>query len=523
MKKKSLIVLICFISLSAFSQNDGDMLRYSMLNLGGTSRSLGMANSFGALGADMSASFTNPAGLGLYRTGEISGSLGFQNRFVKEDFFNSTKDDSHFKMAFSNAGMLWHFENQNYSKWKGWTFAMAYNQTNNFSGNNSASGFNPNNSMLHSFCENLGQLDPSINVVDNIHNYAAYTAYSNYNGNDAANLSTDYPFDVDLAWQTYLIDSANSAAGQTYFYNVVPYGGVQQSKHSTTRGGQGEFDISLANNFDNKLFLGLTLGFASINFTQNTNYREYDSQDSIPGFYSFDYNTDLTTTGSAVNFKFGAIYRPIDAMRIGIAFHTPTSYLLTDDYSSTLNAKLESASGGIIENDYSSPLSIPFQYRIMTPLKLIGSIAGLSSKIGAVNLDYEYNDYTKGSVYSNDASINPYFNDTREAIKIKYQATHTFRIGIETLLDKWRLRAGASVSTSPFKPAFRKDSFSDMSRKMFTAGFGYKGERYFFDAAVAYSIYGTLERPYAVASGLEGVINSSYSDTRLLLTVGKKF
>ena len=100
------------------------MLRYSMLNYGGTSRSLGMANSFGALGADMSSTATNPAGLGMYRSGEISLSLGFHNRFVNDQLFNSNKESNQFKMAFSNAGMLWHFENQNYSKWKNFAFGI---------------------------------------------------------------------------------------------------------------------------------------------------------------------------------------------------------------------------------------------------------------------------------------------------------------------------------------------------------------------------------------------------------------
>ncbi|MFM7015630.1 MAG: OmpP1/FadL family transporter [Bacteroidota bacterium] len=514
MKKIILSLSLLLFANASFCQNDGDMIRYAMQNVGGTSRTLGMANSFGALGADISSMATNPAGLGLYRSGELSFSLGFNNRYIQENFLDGVKNDNQFKMSFSNAGMLWHFENQNYSRWKGWTFGFGYNQTNNFSANNSAVGFNAKNSILHAYCESLGTFDPSI---------AAYTASPAYNGNNASNLSSDFPFDIDLAWQTYLIDSVNSTAGQTYYFNSVPFGGVQQSRKSISRGGGGEFDISFANNFDNKLFFGATIGFASVNYSQRTSWKETDTQDTIPGFYSLDYNTELTTSGSAINLKLGVIYRPIDAMRIGFAFHTPNSYLLTDDYSTTLNAKLENLTGGIIENDYSSPLSIPFQYRIMTPMKFIGSIAGLSSKIGAVNLDYEYNDYSKGSVYSNDATINPYFNETREAIKIKYQASHTLRLGFESVINQWRIRAGVSYSTSPFKSAFRYNTRTDLSKKTISTGFGYKGDRYFFDMAISYAMYGLIERPYAVKSGLEGKIESTIYNTRILFTIGKKF
>ena len=521
--KKFLFTIFLLIQIQfVYCQNDADVIRYSLMNFGGTGRSLGMANSFGALGADMSATYTNPGGLGLYRSGEISGSLGFNNRNSENEYLNSNKSESQFKMAFSNAGMLWHFENQNYSKWKGWTFAMAYNQTNNHSSNNLASGFNDNNSILHSFCESLGKNEPSVSITDNLQVYQAYGAYPNYNGSNAANLTTDFPFDIDLAWQTFLIDSVEDA-GQTYYFNAVPFGGVQQTKKTTTRGGQGEFDISLANNFDNRLFCGMTLGFASVNYNQTTNWREYDSNDSIPGFYSLDYNSELNTTGSAVNFKVGVVYKPIEVLRIGLAFHTPTNYVLTDDYTTTMNAKLENSIGSIVENDYASPLSVPFSYRIITPMKLIASIAGLTSKLGAVNIDYEYNDYSKGYIYTNDNLYNPYFNSTREAIKIKYQATHTVRIGAEAILSNWRIRAGASYSTSPLKEQFRLNSLTDYSKKTITTGFGYKGERYFFDMAIACSTFGNLDRPYSLESGKEGVIKTNYVDTRILFTVGKKF
>ena len=183
--KKFLFTIFLLIQIQfVYCQYDADVIRYSLMNFGGTGRSLGMANSFGALGADMSATYTNPGGLGLYRSGEISGSLGFNNRNSENEYLNSNKSESQFKMAFSNAGMLWHFENQNYSKWKGWTFAMAYNQTNNHSSNNLASGFNDNNSILHSFCESLGKNEPSVSITDNLQVYQAYGAYPNYNGSD---------------------------------------------------------------------------------------------------------------------------------------------------------------------------------------------------------------------------------------------------------------------------------------------------------------------------------------------------
>lgn len=59
------LFLILF-PLLAFSQNETDLYRYSRTTYGGSARFESMAGSFGALGADMSCSQTNPAGMGRF-------------------------------------------------------------------------------------------------------------------------------------------------------------------------------------------------------------------------------------------------------------------------------------------------------------------------------------------------------------------------------------------------------------------------------------------------------------------------
>ncbi|MBK9317869.1 MAG: hypothetical protein IPM91_02820 [Bacteroidetes bacterium] len=79
MKNKLITGIAAFlISATAHAQTDADILRFSMLNYGSTARSLGMGNSFGALGADFSTLAINPAGIALYRKSEFSVSPLFQ-------------------------------------------------------------------------------------------------------------------------------------------------------------------------------------------------------------------------------------------------------------------------------------------------------------------------------------------------------------------------------------------------------------------------------------------------------------
>lgn len=53
---------IVLVHLTAYAQNEIDALRFSYTGNGGTARSLAMGNAFGALGADLSSLYVNPAG-----------------------------------------------------------------------------------------------------------------------------------------------------------------------------------------------------------------------------------------------------------------------------------------------------------------------------------------------------------------------------------------------------------------------------------------------------------------------------
>ena len=71
MKKISFFASLLLLSSSLSAQNVSDVLKYSSLQIGGTARSLGAGNAFGALGAEFGALSLNPAGLGVFRSNEF--------------------------------------------------------------------------------------------------------------------------------------------------------------------------------------------------------------------------------------------------------------------------------------------------------------------------------------------------------------------------------------------------------------------------------------------------------------------
>ena len=66
----------------------------SNFQIQGTARSGGMGNAFGALGGDFTSVSINPAGLGVYRSGELSITPTFGQTKIESSYLGSTVTDS---------------------------------------------------------------------------------------------------------------------------------------------------------------------------------------------------------------------------------------------------------------------------------------------------------------------------------------------------------------------------------------------------------------------------------------------
>ncbi len=496
MKSKILSVAIyCTLLFPVIikAQNETDALRYSMLNYGSTARSLGMGNSFGALGADFSSLSMNPAGIGLYRRSEVTLSPLFSNRTIDNDYLGNNESSNYFKFSFGNFGAVFAGENTKpTSHFKTWGFGIGYNKTNDFSGRSIAKGSNPSNSLVDHFLEKLDGVYP-----EDIPSY--------------------FPYDVDLAWQTFLIDTITDD-GQLYYYNnSTPYAGQLQRKSVTTKGGQGEWDFSLGTNIDNKLFLGFTFGLATINYEENSTWEESDDQDTIPYFRSFSYFQHLKTSGNGINFKLGAIYKPSDVVRFGVAVHSPTWYRLTDTYSADIRTDLENTQ----IYTYRGPEYLPFNYNLTTPFRAIGSIAIIAGGQFAINADYEYVNYKHARMRAEENQFDSYFSEVNDSVRSKFTSAHNVRLGAEYRYDNLRFRAGGQFSPTPFKNNISSDT--DLSRIGLSAGFGIKQEHFFIDFGYAYSRYGYSSIPYTLSQQEVQSIVTKVQDHKFLVTLGLSF
>lgn len=500
MKKKIVLTAIAFnigfFSLplgkgwgwAVFSQNEVDALRYSQTNFLGTARSSAMAGAFGALGGDFSTLSTNPAGIGIYRRSELSFTPSFFTQSTNAEMHGASLYDSKSNFNFGNAGLVLSYSEENsHSKWKGVMIGFGYNRISNFNNRISMSGVNKNGSLLD-----------------------VYVADANATG-DKNNLDQ---FGTNLAYQTYLI---NFDSTSNSFWHVIPNHGETQTKYVETSGAMGETVFTVGGNYDDKLFLGGTIGIPHIRYTETSTYTESLAKDTIYGFKEFKLNQNLNTTGAGVNFKFGMIYKPTDWMRIGGAFHSPSYFNMHDDWSSDMSSTF-TGNNAQYSSSYQSPQGT-FDYSLTTPARAIGSIGFIIKKIGVIAADYEYVDYSSARLHSATYS----FINENKNISQKYTAAGNVRLGAEVRLQPMTIRGGFAYYGSPYKQGVGNDG----SRMSYTAGIGFREQSFFIDFAFVLTVMKEnyyFYNPDVNSGGayVDPSINTSKASS-VMMTVGFKF
>jgi len=460
------------------AQNEQDVLRYSFIQTGGTTRSLSLGGALGAVGGDFAALSINPAGLGIYRSGEFS-FTGDYNSFTSDArYLGNTMTDNGFKMGFSHFGVVVPLNIQKEgSGIMGVTFAVGYNKLKDYGQNITMKGINNSNSLVDGFV----------------------------NSANSSRGSWD-PFTDGLAWETYLIDY-DSIAGVYYSdFDGSNYGQTQRRTVST-KGSLGEYDFSLGVNLSDKLFLGATMGVQKATYTEVWEHSETDPNDVINFFDAFSFRNTLTTSGSGVNLKLGLLAKPMEFLRIGASIQTPTVLNLKDDFSSNMSTDLNDD-----QPTHKYDANGEFNYSVATPFKATGSLAFIFKQYGLISVDYEYVDYTFGRLRSSDYD---FFNEN-EAVSERFKAASNLRVGAEVrLMSSYYIRGGYALYSSPYA-ADEPNAGNNLN--VFSGGVGYRDQYYYIDFGFARS--GWDQAYFLYGSNSADVTNTQ---TRFSATLGFRF
>lgn len=490
MKKR--IIILTFFALTvaiSFGQNQVDALRYSFITPGGTARFMGVAGAFNAVGADLSTMSTNPAGIGLFKSSEFTFTASIFASETKATYWDKTRTDNNTNFNVPNIGFVYNIPLKTDPQHKGWMnvqvgFALIRN--NNFHNRILIEGTNPDNSLLDAYVEMANGTEPE---------------YLN-------------PFDTELAYQTYLIDPIEGTLNYTNKAPLYPDGSiapVDQQKNILSEGYMNEMDFTVSANYGDQLYIGVSVGLPYIRYYEESRYREFNNvSDDTTTFDRFVKYNWLDTRGNGFNFKFGAIYKPVDLIRIGAAVHTPTYFNnMRDDY----NASMESVLNNGEIYSHIAPLGT-YDYKLETPLRAIGSMAFIIGQSGLISIDYEYVDYSSAQLkgYGYD------FNQENQQISSIYRSVSNFRLGTEWRFGHFAIRGGYGYYGSPYQ-----SDLNEGKRQIIAAGIGYRSQFFFID--FGYNHIGYTEDYYLYSSETIQAppVNMEFRQNNYLLTIGMKY
>lgn len=483
MKRIQLLLACIATSLLVSAQTEFDAFKYLQPDIFGTARYSSMAGAFGALGADPSAIKDNPAGLGIYRSSEISATINQMNQSSEADWMRTSATDGLRKGGFNQfAYIIAHSTTSKFSRnaklnQSNWSFS--YNRLKNFNRQLQVNGGSQVSGSA---------LDYISYFTGNIAGYDLYDTddYNPYNNTSVpwisvaaanAGLITEYVYDDngETAYWAPVLEN-NETVAPSYF--------LRESGHLD------EYSISWSGNFNNRLFLGASVNIYDMQYTASSEYKETFS---VVGDMSL--NNYINSSSSAVGVRVGAIYIPVDFLRLGASVRAPLVYSNSDvNY-----IDLEYDNGG---NDYGTIYSPEGynDYKLQSPMVVNLSAALIQSQRGVIGVEYMYskNNTAKFMDDSNNSFNYRYENDSINAI---FSEQHMLKIGGEyKLTNRFAIRAGYAFSTEPAANRLSKEMNPNTTRtdieyfvpggaKYYTGGIGYRDSGWAFDLAVVNKVY----------------------------------
>lgn len=491
----------------------GDLVNLSQQQFNfGTARSMGMAGAFTSLGADQASMVINPAGLGMYRRGEVAITPMVSIANTATPGTNAFQSDTKSRFCLGNFGGVFNVHEGTGSLLSfnigfGYTRLADYNYNSSFSTVPRQGG----TSIADALSVMLEAGGVGINGSGAIEQ------------NGYANWGVDPMFWPGVAaYKTYLVDK--NAHGVWYPGEIGANATIEQGSSVRSRGSAGEFSIAMGGNINNKLYFGFTMGIQSIYQKQTLYYGEaysygggngYDSGEMAVGsdgvlldnvMQQMGMEQRVRVDGTGVNFKLGVIYRPIPSLRLGFAFHTPTLYSLerryevamatvslgpTSDTDQTTHEYTSDTVSEILEDDG------PNTWEFASPSRMMLGASYTFGSFAVLSVDYErawYNGIrVKNMPY---LPYGPGESDFKQDFKNYFKGSDNLRIGLEVRpLPMMALRAGYGYSGSCLKESETVVSHPVTNEtNYFTAGLGFNlGRSCFLDLAYCYTQSSTSE------------------------------
>ena len=512
MKRIFYIALLLFTTHSLFAQIPEDAIRLSWITPSGTARQQAIGGAMGSLGGEISSTFVNPAGLGLYKTGEIVLTPGFSMLKGKSTYRGTGITTNMItKFNFGTSGLVFGYANR-YGKWTSSAFSFAVNRTANFNNKTYYLGQNDASSFSEAFAAELAGSGLSIDDVRN------------------SNLSLG----TKMAVYTYLIDTATVGGIKQVVGRPEYLSNLNQELSSTSKGGITELSFGAAANMEDKLYVGASLGVPILNYSRDRRFVESDPANDTTNEFGFSrFEEDYSVKGIGLNVKLGVIFKPVDFVRVGLSVHSPTLYGLKDEYSGKMVTDVERLFGpndkgidSITSDYYFGSQSESFKYDLISPWKILVSASyvlheteDVTKQRGFITADVEYVTH-KSSKFSSSVENgdDTYYKGVNNGIKAVYKNAFNFRVGGELKFKTIMTRLGFALFGNPYKETSLKARRMNLS-----GGLGYRNKGIFVDLTYVHNLNKDVNFPYRLTDKANTFADIKDSNGNVLLTVGFKF
>lgn len=421
---------------------------FSKENYNGTARYNAMSGAFGALGGEISAMYQNPAGGAVFARSEISGTYSNTNTRTEATYYNNTSINSNNNSRFPQFGVVLVFDSPySNSDWTKFTLGFNYSILNDFRGSYTTTGNNQ--------------------------------TFSRYNL---------HPSDPEF----------------------IPYNNPEEQYFENRTNGISEVStFSLASSYKDLFYIGSSLNFHTIEFSQETFLNEINSDDNGHTLDT-EYSQYISENSTGLSLGIGIIVKPFKNIRLGLAYQSPVWHPEVSEESNSIDydenniytgfqeqgyLDIQSVTEGNYQNTSSYyPEVLDYRYSLNTPEKWTASAAIVLGQHGLVSIDYHQKSYSLIRLKNGYG-----FQEENEEISNILNTAHGIRGGGELRLNQLSLRGGAFLEESPYKV---EEGF--IYKKGISLGLGLKYRNTKFDLAYQYT---EVDDQYSIYQSSEPVEN----------------
>lgn len=433
------------------AQNLNEIVRYGSESLNGTARYQALSGAFGALGGDLSALSNNPAGSTTFAFGEVAATADFQKYENSSRFFGNQDYDKKNTFDIGQAGFVMILTNPSATKWDKLAFGFNTQLMNNFNKQVYFEGINTSRGLQTYFLAHAGGVPYNFDLSTNIDNEYIYQGNRGYG-----------------AQQTYLalrsaLMNYDEVTDEYYVPGIInnEYG-VDQTHLVYSVGGQRKYTLNFAAKYNEKLSVGVNLNFYSIDYSETKETLDYylDQKNSFIKEVLFE--EELRTFGSGISLQVGAIFQASKALRLGFSYTSPTFYALEDEQVQSLSVVSQEDLDGAVFTEIVDPnvVNMIGPYNIQTPSITQASAALVYGKGGFISADLGIKNYASSNISDTNGTDYGYLNDR---IENDLDSSTFVRLGGESRVGSFSLRAGYWMEHSPYKNTARKEDLSGYS------------------------------------------------------------